>query len=217
MLDLLKYENPLWEKGIKYIAGVDEVGRGALAGPLVAAAVILNKDTLFGNDNVPTDYAQIKDSKLISSKKREALAKFIRENALSYTIEEIPPTVIDEIGIMGATQLAFFNVIQKLEIKAHHVLTDMFEIKKLTKTHQTNIKRGDNLSISIAAASIVAKVYRDSLMIDLHNRVEEYQKYFFCKHKGYGTQLHRDTLLKYGPCDIHRRCFNPLKSILEQG
>lgn len=207
----------LWNKGIKHIAGIDEVGRGALAGPLVVGAVILDRNHLenetFLNDETLNLYTQIKDSKLIAPKKRARLSEFIKEHAISYALEQISPKVIDEVGIMGATQLAFFNVTQKLKTKAHYVLTDAFEIKKLTKFDQTNIIRGDNLSISIAAASIIAKVFRDNLMVDLHNDVGDYQKYQFHRHKGYGTKLHREMIELHGPCDIHRRCFEPVKSM----
>ena len=222
--NLLEYETQIWHKGLQHIAGVDEVGRGALAGPLVVGAVILNKNHLFADyrdlmnndvsDELLATYQQIKDSKLLTPKRREALAEFIKTHAISYSIEIIEPAVIDKIGIMPSTQLAFFNAVRNLEITAHHVLTDTFEIKKLTQNHQTNIKSGDRYSITIAAASIIAKVYRDALMVDLHERVEEYKKYHFHKHKGYGTKLHKEAIFEHGPCNIHRKCFEPIKSML---
>lgn len=215
---LTKYEIPLWERGIEYIAGIDEVGRGALAGPLVVGAVILNPSHLLRNYDVASElletYGQIKDSKLISAKKRERLAVFIKQHAISYSIEQITPAIIDSEGITGATQIAFFRAIKNLSTKAQHVLTDTFEIKKLTQQNQTNIVSGDKLSVSIAAASIIAKVFRDDLMVNLHNKVEKYQKYHFHKHKGYGTKLHKDMISEHGPCDIHRKCFEPIKSLL---
>lgn len=218
MLSLLKYEQELWNKGINLIAGIDEVGRGAFAGPLVVGAVILNPKHLSQNYDIPQEtwelYTQINDSKLLSAKKREKLSKFIQEIALSYSIAIIESQVIDRIGIMQATQDAFFEAVTKLTPKAQHILTDTFELKKLTQNTQTNIKTGDKLSITIAAASIIAKVFRDSLMVDLHNRVEEYQKYGFDKHKGYGTKAHIEALQQFGPCDIHRRSFEPIKSML---
>jgi ribonuclease HII len=224
---LLQYETKLWNQGVNHIAGVDEVGRGALAGPLVVGAVILNIEHLHPksmrtpktqNNDISTsllnNYIQIKDSKLISPNKRARLAEFIRNEAICYSIETIAPATIDTVGITQATQLAFFAAIKNLTTKAQHVLTDTFEIKKLTKEHQTNIKRGDTLSISIAAASIIAKVYRDNLMVQLHQQ-KRYKKYSFHKHKGYGTKLHKETIFEHGPSDIHRMCFEPIKSMFE--
>jgi ribonuclease HII len=208
---LTKYETFLWDGGIQNIAGVDEVGRGALAGPLVTAAVILNKEHLYRNNDVSSEimelYEQINDSKLLTPKKREKLSEFIREHAVTFSISQIENTEVDDLGISASTQKAFFNSIQNLKVKPGHVLTDTFEIKKLTKANQTNIIKGDTKSITIAAASIVAKVYRDALMVKMH---ETYQEYGFDKHKGYGTIFHMGALKKYGPCKIHRITFAPL-------
>ena len=210
MLDLLKFEKFYWDGGINHIAGVDEVGRGSLAGPLVACAVILDKNHLLKRKILDT-YHEINDSKLISPKKRERLAKFIRENAICYSIAMVEPEIIDKIGISSATQIVFFNTIKNLKTKADHVFTDTFEIKKLTRHTQTNIPSGDKESITVAAASIVAKVYRDSLMVELH---QTYDKYGFDKHKGYGTKLHMETLATHGPCEIYRKSFKPVKIFL---
>jgi len=215
--NLLKYEYAFWNNGIEYIAGVDEVGRGALAGPLVVGAVILNREHLQeGQDITCPDsyiekYKQINDSKLIAPKKRDKLAQFIKEQAIDYTIEMVPAQIIDSVGIAQATQIAFFNAIQNLKIKANHVITDAFEIKKLTTQHQTNVKRGDRLSMTVAAASIIAKVARDELMIRMHTK---YQQYGFDRHKGYGTKMHKQALRDYGYCEIHRKCFEPIKSMI---
>lgn len=221
-----QFERKLYEEGIKLVAGVDEVGRGPLAGPFVVSAVILDLDKLFSIklDTLPQKlseqrqlplfpYTQIKDSKQVSANKRERLAKFIQKEALSYSIVSFPPEEVDKIGISAITQKAFFSAIQKLGRKPQHVLTDTFEIVKLTKESQINIVRGDTRSISIAAASIVAKVYRDNIMIDMHKK---YPTYGFDCHKGYGTRAHMDAISKFGPCEIHRRSFNPVKCMLEE-
>ena len=220
-----QFERKLYEDGIKLIAGIDEVGRGPLAGPFVVSAVILDLDKLFSIklDELPEKlseskqlplfpYTQIKDSKQVSARKREVLAEFIKKEAISYSIVTLPPEEVDKLGISATTQKAFFNAIQKLGKKPQHVLTDTFEIVKLTKEHQINIIRGDTRSISIAAASIVAKVYRDNIMCEMHKK---YPNYGFDCHKGYGTKAHMDAIYRFGPCEIHRKSFNPVKSILE--
>ena len=220
-----QFERKLYEQGIKRIAGIDEVGRGPLAGPFVVSAVILDLDKLFSIklDDLPEKlsekkqlplfpYTQIKDSKKVSAKKREGLADFIKKEAISYSVATFPHEEVDKLGISAITQKAFYNVIQKLGKKPQHVLTDTFEVVKLTKEHQINIIRGDTRSISIAAASIVAKVYRDNIMVGMHKK---YPNYGFDRHKGYGTKYHMEAIHKFGPCEIHRRSFNPVKSMLK--
>jgi ribonuclease HII len=218
---MIQFEKNLYKNNIKYIAGVDEVGRGPLAGPLVVSAVLLDIERisyLFNEDFTNYDvlpessaiYTQINDSKQLTSAKRLRLNEFIRNEALDYSIVEISHTQVDEFGMSEALQIAFYDSIKKLTKKPEHVLTDSLEIKRLTSTHQTNIIRGDSLSISIAAASIVAKVYRDSLMIKLHDL---YPHYGFDRNKGYGTKEHMEALKKHGPCDIHRKSFEPVRSM----
>ena len=230
-INRVKYETELLSEGIEYIAGVDEVGRGALAGPMVVASVILSpkhlkalanlsvKQNTTINNDIPTEileqYAQIRDSKLLVSTKREALSLFIKSIALSYSIEIIDNTIIDKIGISKCTQMGFFNAISKLTVKVQHILTDSFPIKVVSKKMQTNIIKGDNKSISIAAASIIAKVYRDNLMINLHNDNREYKPYLFFKNKAYGTREHIEALRKLGPSNMHRKSFEPVKSLLK--
>lgn len=223
--EITQYERKLYNDGIKYIAGIDEVGRGPLAGPFVVSAVILDLDKIFSKElkliindaqlkkNAPESflYTKINDSKLVSPKNREILAEFIRKEAISYSIELLPPEKIDEIGVSEATQICFFNAIKNLKTFPEVVLTDTFEVKKLIKDCQINITKGDTKSISIAAASIVAKVYRDSIMIEMH---KTYPMYGFDRHKGYGTKYHIDALYKYGPCEIHRKSFNPVKEMV---
>ena len=157
-------------------------------------------------------YTQIKDSKKLSAKKRDYLSEFIKREALSYTIEVFEPEDIDKIGIPSLTQKAFFKSIKDLKIKAQYVLTDMFGIDRITKEHQKNIINGDNKSITIASASIVAKVFRDNIMIEASKK---YPKYGFDKHKGYGTKTHMEAIYKFGPCNIHRISYEPIKSILK--
>ena len=223
--EITQFERNLYNNGIKYIAGIDEVGRGPLAGPFVVSAVILDLDKIFSeeleqliNDVQSAEkqeeillYTKINDSKLLSPKKRDVLAEFIKKEALSYSIELFSPEKVDELGISEITQLSFYNAIKNLKIKPEFVLTDTFEVKKLTKEHQTNIVRGDTKSISIAAASIVAKVYRDNIMVEMHKK---YPVYGFDKHKGYGTEYHIRALYEYGPCEIHRKSFHPVKDLL---
>ena len=190
-----KYEKLLRKKGYKFIAGLDEVGRGAFAGPLVAAAVILpNRLNITG----------IKDSKKLTSQKRNILSRHIAENSIAYVISKVSVNYINKHGVGIANQKAFLDCIKKLK-KFDYILVDGNKIKEFDKNKQTGIIHGDSISISIAAASIVAKVYRDNLMIKLHKK---YPKYNFLENKGYGTKYHRDALKKYGISKVHRTSFN---------
>jgi len=223
--EITQFERNLYNKGIKYIAGIDEVGRGPLAGPFVVSAVILDLDKIFSreleqliNDIDTLDlepeiylYTKINDSKLLTPKKRDKLADFIKKEAVSYSIEVFSPEKVDSLGISEITQLAFYGAVKKLKVKPEHVFTDTFEIRKLTREHQVNIVSGDKKSISVAAASIVAKVFRDNIMICMHDK---YPVYGFDRHKGYGTKYHIDALYKYGPCVIHRKSFHPVKDYI---
>jgi ribonuclease HII len=226
-MERLKYEIELLNKGIKHIAGVDEAGRGPLAGPLVVAAVILDIEKIvdlhFQAENTKSDvpdavlnktyekYAQIRDSKLLSEKKRCDLEEFITNEAISYSVVEIDVDAIDREGIGNANQSGFFQAINKLGTKPNYILTDHFEIHKITKEHQQNITKGDNKSITIAAASILAKQHRDKLMRNAHKM---YPIYDFTQHKGYGTKRHRELIKEHGPCALHRKSFEPVKSML---
>ncbi len=190
-------ENLFWEKGLKYIAGIDEVGRGCFAGPVVAAAVILPSD--FN----ATD--EINDSKLLSPEKREKLAPIIKKYCVSYSIAEISIEIINEVGIGKATQKAFYQAVYTLTVKPEHLFIDAFYIDNLDRKNQKPIIHGDRKSISIAAASIIAKVYRDALMRKMH---EKYPQYDFYQNKGYGTKKHREAIKKFGLCDLHRKSFD---------
>ena len=219
-MDNLRYETALYNLGFEYIAGVDEVGRGPLAGPMVIAAVILPRKILLdiitatSNNTLSTNYRifhEINDSKKISVKKRELLNELIIEHALAYTIEVIPVDVIDSKGISKTTQMGFYNAIKKLNVPPQHILTDCFAIKAISSKIQTNIPKGDTLSISIAAASIIAKVFRDNLMMSYGHK---YPEYGFEKHKGYGTKEHLENITKHGICEIHRKSFEPIRSMV---
>jgi ribonuclease HII len=192
----LQYERALQAKGLQYIAGVDEVGRGPLAGPVVCAAVIMPLDA----DKLVVG---VDDSKKLSEKKREQLAEEIKARALCYTIIEIDEKTIDEINILEATRLGMKKAIESLEIPPETVLTDG---NMTIDTHfpQHSVIHGDALSYSIGAASIIAKVYRDHLMDEF---AKTYPHYGFEKNKGYGTAAHIQGIKEYGLCPIHRRTF----------
>lgn len=177
------------------IAGIDEAGRGPLAGPVVCACVVmpLEREKMI---------EQVNDSKQLSSKKREKLYDEIVKVALDYAIIEIDEKTIDEINILNATKLGMKRALESLKIKPDIVLIDAVKID--SNIRQENIIKGDTLSYNIAAASILAKVYRDRLMIKLS---EKYPQYNFAKHKGYGTREHINALKIYGKCPIHRESF----------
>ena len=177
----------------KLIAGIDEAGRGPLAGPVVCACVIMPLDNMLEGVN---------DSKKLTEKKREAFYEQIKERAISYAIVEIDEKTIDEINILNATKLGMKKALEGLKVVPDIVLVDAVKID--TTIMQEGIIKGDALSYNIAAASILAKVYRDRLMKQLDEKYPEYQ---FAKHKGYGTKVHIEALKKYGKCEIHRESF----------
>lgn len=179
----------------KVIAGIDEAGRGPLAGPVVCACVIMPLD----EEKI---IEGINDSKKLSEKKRNELEKLIKERAIAYSVVEIDEKVIDEINILNATKLGMKKALENLTIKPEVVLIDAVKID--TNLPQENIIKGDALSYNIASASILAKVHRDRLMTRLD---KEYPEYLFAKHKGYGTKIHIECLKKYGKCPIHRESF----------
>ena len=179
----------------KIIAGIDEAGRGPLAGPVVCACAIMpmdEKDIIDG----------INDSKKLSEKKRELLYDQIIEKAIAYSIVEVDEKTIDSINILNATKLGMKKALESLSVKPDIVLIDAVKID--TEIPQDNIIKGDALSYNIASASILAKVYRDRLMKKLSAKYPEYD---FAKHKGYGTKAHIEALKKYGKCEIHRDTF----------
>lgn len=192
-------ENEYREKGFNVICGVDEAGRGPLAGPVYAAAVILPPDCVIEGLN---------DSKKLTEKKREALFDEIKEKALAYGIASADEKEIDEINILNATFLAMKRAIDSLSVKPDLALIDGNQ-KPHTDIEEVTVIKGDAKSMSIAAASVLAKVSRDRFMLEM---AEKYPQYEFARHKGYGTKLHYEKIAQYGVCDIHRRTF--LKKIL---
>ena len=193
-------EKAATKKGFKYICGVDEAGRGPLAGPVCAAAVILPVDS---------EIEGLNDSKKLSEKKREALYDVIKEKALAYCVAYGTLEEIEQFNILEATFLAMNRSIEGLAITADYALVDGNRVPKGIKIPCETVVKGDAKSASIAAASILAKVTRDRLLLEYD---KEYPQYNFKKHKGYGTKEHTDLILKYGPSPIHRMSF--LKKLL---
>ena len=196
-----EYENELYQKGIELVAGVDEVGRGPLVGPVVCACVILPKD--YFNE-------EINDSKKISEKKREKLYDTIMQDAISVGIGMSSEKVIDEVNILEATKLAMKEAINNSKIKPQHVLIDA--VKLDIDIPSTSIIKGDAKSQSIAAASIIANVTRDRMMDELD---EKYPQYLFKKNKGYGTKAHIEAIRQYGIIKEHRKTFAPCSDYVD--
>lgn len=201
-VDLLKYEKALYQENIKLIAGVDEVGRGPLVGPVVAAAVIL-----------PVNYhlEGLTDSKKLSEKKRNLFYDILKKDAIAIGVGEVSAQKIDEVNIYEASKLAMIGAINNLKIKPEHVLIDAMKLP--LDIPSTSIIHGDALSLSIAAASVIAKVTRDKMMYELN---ELYPEYHFDKHKGYPTKLHLECLEKYGPLENYRFSYKPVKDVIEE-
>jgi ribonuclease HII len=190
----LDYERILWGAGSKVIAGIDEAGRGPLAGPVVAAAVVFPKGLVIPG---------VGDSKMIAPLKREKLFEEIQRQALSTGVGIVEPEKIDEINILNATFLAMHSAVKNLTVQPDHLLVDG-NIFRGSAIPFTTIVDGDALSFTIAAASIIAKVTRDRLMIEYDLR---YPGYGFAQHKGYGTKDHREAIIRLGRCPIHRQSF----------
>ncbi len=201
--DLLKYEKELYKQNITLIAGVDEVGRGPLVGPVVAAAVILPKKYHLEG---------LTDSKKLSEKKRNTFYEIIKRDAISIGIGIVSASKIDEINIYEASKLAMIEAINNLDVKPEHVLIDAMKLD--LNVPSTSIIHGDALSESIAAASVIAKVTRDEMMYELHQKHPEYH---FDKHKGYPTKLHLECLEKYGPLKNYRFTYKPVRDLIEKG
>ncbi|WP_105956064.1 ribonuclease HII [Apilactobacillus quenuiae] len=192
----LKYEKYFWNEGIEYIAGVDEVGRGPLAGPVVTAAVVLPHDF---------DAYEVNDSKKLSPKKRLELSKIIKQKALYYSIGVASNKIIDKINIYEATRLAMKDAVNDLDVEPKIVIVDAMNIDIPNK--QVRLIKGDAKSASVSAASILAKVYRDHLMDEYDKKYPEYD---FIHNAGYGTKKHLKALSKYGATPIHRKSFKPV-------
>lgn len=203
-LNLYEYEEALYQRGITYIAGTDEAGRGPLAGPVVAAAVILKKGAKIEG---------VDDSKKLTDKKRRSLIETIKKEALAIGIAIVSPQEIDQINIYRASKEAMISAIKALKIKPEYVLADAMMLEEELGIPTESIIKGDQKSASIAAASIVAKVTRDEYMIEMDKL---FPMYGFKKHMGYPTKAHIKAIEQYGICPIHRKTFEPIKSILRE-
>lgn len=203
-INLYEYETALYEKGILYIAGTDEAGRGPLAGPVVAAAVILKKGAVIPG---------VDDSKKLSDKKRRALIDTIKSQAVAIGIGIVSPQEIDQINIYRAAKTAMISAIKALKVKPEYILADAMMLEEELGIPTESIIKGDQKSASIAAASIVAKVTRDEYMIEMD---KVFPQYGFKKHMGYPTKAHIEAIEQYGICPIHRKTFEPIKSILRE-
>ena len=200
-MNWLEFEEAAKARGYQHVCGIDEAGRGPLAGPVCAAAVILPENTIIEGVN---------DSKKLSDKKREALFDVIRNTAVAYCVAYASVEEIEEMNILNATMLAMKRAVEGLEVPADYAMIDGNRLPDLTIDAEYIIK-GDARSMSIASASILAKVSRDRLMYEY---AKEYPQYAFDKHKGYGTKVHKAALLEYGPCPYHRMSF--LRKILQK-
>jgi ribonuclease HII len=196
---MTSYERNLFAAGVQYIAGIDEAGRGPIAGPVVAAAVILPRDFF-----VP----EVDDSKRLKPSLRKKLSLAIKRQALDWSIGIVSVSCLDQINIYQATKLAMITAFNNLRLRAEHLIIDAVKLPELS-IPQTSLIKGDSLSLTVACASILAKVERDEIM-------EGYDKLFpgygFAKHKGYATREHIEALFRLGPCPVHRTSFEPVKS-----
>ena len=195
---MLVEETKLWQQGFLLLAGIDEAGRGPLAGPVVAAACILPVRFVLPGLN---------DSKLLTESKREKLYAQIQAQAIDYALGSAEPAEIDALNILQATKLAMKRAIEGLKVRPHYLMIDALTLPAI-KMPQLPLIGGDRISASIAAASILAKVTRDRLMVELDTL---YPEYTFSKNKGYGTNEHMQVLQRLGPCPLHRRSFAPVK------
>jgi ribonuclease HII len=201
LCDPLLFERKARKAGFSRIAGLDEAGRGPLAGPVAAAAVVLPDGLLIPG---------LTDSKKVSERERDRLFDVIREKALCFGIGIADERTIDDVNILQATIIAMERALQQLAPSPDYLLIDALSLPRVSLP-QNGIVKGDCRSHSIAAASILAKVTRDRLMLELHERHPQYN---FKRHKGYGTREHLELLRKYGPCEAHRRTFNPVAQML---
>jgi len=202
-IEMTRYEKRAYDNGAQYVAGVDEVGRGPLAGPVVAAAVILPQDfELLG----------LNDSKQLNEATRNEFFNIIKEKAICYAISAVESQTIDDMNIYEATKLAMRRSIQQLDRKPDHVLIDAVDLNGISCSQEAVIK-GDTKSISIAAASVLAKVTRDHLMKEIH---KAYPMYGFNSNMGYGTKYHIEQLKMRGATEYHRKSFAPVREFLEQ-
>lgn len=203
MVDLYKYEKELWTAGYQNVAGTDEAGRGPLYGPVICAAVILPHDFVLEGLN---------DSKKLSEKKRNFYYDYIMSNALAVAISAVSPEEIDKVNIYEASRLGMARAIKELKLKPDYVLTDAMPLKNHVDIPYEDIIKGDAKSVTIAAASVIAKVTRDRIMYEEDKKHPEYE---FKKHKGYPTKKHLELLNKYGIIDGYRKTYGPVSKLLE--
>jgi ribonuclease HII len=204
--DRFEFELPLWQSGLARVAGVDEAGRGPLAGPVVAAAAIL--PPRWAETGLPAELAGLNDSKQLTETQREKYFEFLTRCAeIEFAVALVDAGIIDEINILQATHRAMNEALAQLNPLPPHALVDGRPVKTL-RVPQTAIVKGDARSYSIAAASVLAKVTRDRLMLDYH---AQFPAYGFDEHKGYGTAKHLAAIARHGACAIHRQTFAPLK------
>lgn len=202
IIDNYVYERKLHEEGYEYLAGIDEVGRGPLAGPVVATAIIMPKDCYIEG---------VTDSKKVSPKKRKELKKIILEKAIAVSTIFIDEKIIDEVNIYEATKIAMYKAVKELEIKPDYILIDAMPLE-LDIPHDSIIK-GDEKSFTIACASIIAKEARDDFMDELDKM---YPEYGFKQNKGYPTKVHREALNKFGATPVHRKTYGPVAKVLSK-
>jgi len=204
----LTYERRFWASGYRLVAGLDEAGRGALAGPVVAAAVILSPN----GRHEALLAAGVRDSKQLTPLEREELFDLICEQAEGWGVGIVAAEEIDRLGIVAATRRAMGLALRQLSMPPEALLIDHLNLPDQPLPQQA-ISHGDQLSLSIAAASIIAKVSRDRMLVAYDSR---YPGYGFARHKGYGTPAHRAALMRLGPCPLHRRSFRPVREALER-
>jgi len=202
----LSFELPLWQTGLLALAGLDEAGRGAWAGPVSAAAVILPPDP-----GLTARLNGVRDSKLMTARQRAVWAIQIKETAQAWAVGFASQVEIDETNILAATRLAMQRALELLALPPQHLLIDAVHLPGVILP-QTVLIKGDVRSLSIAASSVLAKTARDALLVAWD---AEYPAYGFARHKGYGTALHQSALHKQGPCPLHRRSFAPIRALLK--
>jgi ribonuclease HII len=202
----LKFERSLWKAGLSAVAGTDEAGRGCLAGPVTAAAVILPR-----REGIEVDLAGTRDSKQLRPSQREALRGKVERYAQAWGVGWASQTEIDQLGILPATRLAIWRALDQLPLPVEHLLVDYLVLPDIPLP-QTRLVKGDARSLSIAAASILAKTHRDAWMSEQDHH---FPGYGFKENKGYGTAQHREALSRLGPCPLHRRSFAPLRDQIE--
>jgi len=201
----LDFERQLWEEGFQVVAGLDEAGRGAWAGPVYAAAVVLPND-----ERIMDLLSGVRDSKCMIALQRERWKDCIKSASVAWAVASASHEEIDEIGILPATCLAMQRALEEFHNPPHHLLVDYIQIRECA-CPQLSIPKGDCRSLSIAAASVLAKTSRDAYMLKID---EQYPGYGFARHKGYGTELHHRSLKQQGPCNIHRKTFRPVREII---